>query len=300
MEQVERKKLSQIGFALFLMITLSVALQLGAGMIGTRFFSSPDESWIRYILVLLPQYFIAVPLSALVLKRVQTEKVQKKSINFKNLGIVILVCFFIMYAGNLAGNIVSAVISAIAQKEMSNIVADLISVTDIWVKLAIVVIIGPVVEELFYRKLLIDRLGRYGQKVAVIASGLIFGLAHGNLSQFFYAFGLGLALGYVYVKTRNVIYTIAPHVIINLLGGVVAPIVVSSGSVFAALYVLPVLGMAIAGLVLFIKNKKRISFGPGLVELEKWRSAFFVNPGMILFLAACAAMFVFNTYTALI
>ena len=37
-----------------------------------------------------------------------------------------------------------------------------------------------------------DRLLGYGQKTAIIISGIMFGMAHGNFSQFFYAFGIGI------------------------------------------------------------------------------------------------------------
>ena len=45
-----------------------------------------------------------------------------------------------------------------------------------------------------FRKLLIDRIVPFGQRVAVVVSGLAFGLFHGNFYQFFYAFSLGAVL----------------------------------------------------------------------------------------------------------
>ena len=46
------------------------------------------------------------------------------------------------------------------------------------------VIIAPVMEELVFRKYLVDRLVPYGQKTAVVLSGLFFGLFHGNFISF--------------------------------------------------------------------------------------------------------------------
>ena len=83
------------------------------------------------------------------------------------------------------------------------------------------VIVAPIVEELIFRKIVIDRLSVFGDRNAIIFSSVAFGLIHVNLYQFFYATALGFILGYVYTKTRNVKYSIFMHMLINFLGSVV-------------------------------------------------------------------------------
>ena len=73
-------------------------------------------------------------------------------------------------------------------------------------------------EELLFRKLLTERIVKYGELPAVLASGLFFGLFHGNLNQFSYAFLIGLFLGFIYVKTGKLRYTIGLHMAINFIG----------------------------------------------------------------------------------
>ena len=46
------------------------------------------------------------------------------------------------------------------------------------------VICAPILEEYIFRKLIVDRTVKYGQGVAIVLSGLMFGLFHGNLNQF--------------------------------------------------------------------------------------------------------------------
>lgn len=82
---------------------------------------------------------------------------------------------------------------------------------------------GQTLEELFFRKALISHMKPYGEKTAVILSALMFGLFHGNFSQVFYAFFLGLLFGYVFVKTEKLRYSLMLHMIINFLGSVLAP-----------------------------------------------------------------------------
>lgn len=78
-------------------------------------------------------------------------------------------------------------------------------------------IIGaPVFEELACRKVLLDRLHPYGEGFAAAASGLLFGILHGNSTQFFLAFLLGFLFAMVYLRTGKIIYTMLLHGIINL------------------------------------------------------------------------------------
>ena len=77
------------------------------------------------------------------------------------------------------------------------------------------------VEELIFRKFLIDRTYRYGEWTAILTSGLMFGLSHGNLAQFFFTTLIGGLLAYIYIRTGKIWYTIALHMTLNLATSVV-------------------------------------------------------------------------------
>jgi hypothetical protein len=148
--------------------------------------------------------------------------------------------------------------------------------------------------------------------VAVLFSGLFFGLFHGNLNQFAYAFILGLFFGYIYVRTGELKYTIWLHMAVNFIGSVLSILVLrfldyesllaasSSGNLADILeyaaghasslivymaYILLVLGIAIAGIILLIVNAKKIFFLPGKVQLPKGKrfSTTILNVGMALY-----------------
>jgi membrane protease YdiL (CAAX protease family) len=53
----------------------------------------------------------------------------------------------------------------------------------------------------------------------------MFGLSHGNLFRFFYAFAVRVIFGLSYVKTGKIIYTILYHMVLNFTGGVVVTLV---------------------------------------------------------------------------
>jgi uncharacterized protein len=69
----------------------------------------------------------------------------------------------------------------------------------------VIVVVAPIVEELTFRGLGVSLLCRYGRWVAIIGTGVAFGLAHGLVQAFpiLAAFGIGLA----YLRTRvNSVY----------------------------------------------------------------------------------------------
>lgn len=80
------------------------------------------------------------------------------------------------------------------------------------------VIVPATLEELLYRRLICRELTLHGSAFAIIISALLFGLAHFSFYTFPYAFVCGLILGFVYVKTGSVKYTVAIHFANNMLG----------------------------------------------------------------------------------
>ena len=64
---------------------------------------------------------------------------------------------------------------------------------------------APIVEELTFRKALLDGLHGTHEGYAAVISGLLFGLMHGNHMQFFLAFFLGMLFAMVYQRTGRII-----------------------------------------------------------------------------------------------
>lgn len=81
-------------------------------------------------------------------------------------------------------------------------------------------ILGPIAEELLLRGCVL-RLGSHvSPKVGVFASALLFGILHGNITQFYNTFLMGLLLGYMTVKCRSIIPAIIAHICNNSLATV--------------------------------------------------------------------------------
>lgn len=82
-----------------------------------------------------------------------------------------------------------------------------------------VVIIGPIIEELIFRGIILNGLLKnYSFKKSLILSSFLFAVFHLNPWQFFPAFALGLLFGWLFFKTRSIVLTIIAHMLNNLIG----------------------------------------------------------------------------------
>lgn len=77
-------------------------------------------------------------------------------------------------------------------------------------------ILAPLVEELCFRYWMFDIAKEKSEKYKIIVSALMFGLAHFNVIQSTYAFIMGLVLGTVYSKTKNLWCSILIHFAMNM------------------------------------------------------------------------------------
>ena len=216
-----RRDFSRIGASLCLMVVIWYALAtvLEGALYAAVGGKGEAPNWVTYVGSGVPLYLIAMPIAVMLMGKstvIETRKFDMKPGLFFKL---LLMCLPMMWAGSVFGSMLSMVLS---NGEATDRVADLAMQTNIW-NVVFLVIVGPVFEEWLFRKQLIDHTRKYGEKTAILLSGLAFGLFHMNLFQFFYAFLLGLMFGYVYTRTSKLRYSTAMHMIINFNGGVLAP-----------------------------------------------------------------------------
>ena len=88
-----------------------------------------------------------------------------------------------------------------------------------WAGILLVALAGPVVEELFFRGGVLRVLLRTCRRpwVAIVVSGLVFGLIHMNPAQVVFASFAGILLGWLYWRTRSLIPCMVVHVLNNAL-----------------------------------------------------------------------------------
>ena len=77
-------------------------------------------------------------------------------------------------------------------------------------------LISPIAEEIVFRGLIFNRIRRYyPAAAAVIASGVLFGIYHGNLVQGVYGSCMGILLAYVYARIHSLLIPCLFHATAN-------------------------------------------------------------------------------------
>ena len=269
-------------------------------MVNPEILQNPD---ILMLFSSVPMYVLGMPLMIMLIRTIPKEKIQKRSMTVGNFFVALIICYGIMYASNLVGSVITYLLAALKGRPIDNYTIELAGSASLWVRILIIVIWAPIMEELIFRKVLVDRIVRYGEGTAVVLSGLMFGLFHGNLSQFAYATTIGMFLAFIYVKTGKLRYTIIMHMVVNFLGSVVSFFVLDleelenvfagGGDLFGVLpgllvfilYMFVLFGIVVAGIVLLIVFRKRMHLNAGQITLPKGKRFLTVmcNAGMGLF-----------------
>ena len=77
-------------------------------------------------------------------------------------------------------------------------------------------IIGPILEEMLFRYVFLNRLSNFfTMRNAILLSSLVFALLHGDIVTMIYAFIMGFIFAYVYVKYDNIKVSIMCHISAN-------------------------------------------------------------------------------------
>ncbi|OWT32524.1 hypothetical protein BGI41_07225 [Methanobrevibacter sp. 87.7] len=146
------------------------------------------------------------------------------------------------------------------------------------------VIFGPIFEEYFFRKFLIDRTIRYGELFAVLTSAFMFMIYHMNIYQFLGVFLFGIILAHVYIKTNNILYTITMHQIGNFLGLIVPTVIGSSKVLIDGYNIFEFVLMCLSiGFFIYYLYYVKFKNNTGLSNRELFKM-FFTNTGTILFI----------------
>lgn len=328
-----RKTYSVIGFGLTIYSVISLVAALVIQVIAL--IVSPDVlDNILFLNAITPVslYVFALPVLLLFLLALgaKGERLAKKKMGFGEWMLIFVVSFGLMYIGSYAGQFVMGGLSAIVGYDYSNMLESMIDVDQMWITAIFMCVVAPIGEEFVFRKLIIDRTHKYGGFVCIFFSALAFGLMHANFYQFFYAFALGLVLGYVYYKTGRIWYSIALHAAINFVGSVLTSylsvgldemskalesldlqnaeqsltFVEEYGLILLAAYAFTafVFAAMISAVVLPIVLRKKIKFerSNDIATRKKTLSASFFNVGAMLMVLVYAIQFILTLVSPLL
>ena len=254
-----------------------------------------SNGWFRYLLIAVSFYLIGFPICCLILKSIPDgPKREEENLTFGGFIKFFLISYFIMVLLNLFTTGFLWIVGNFKEADVVNPLESVLSNSSIWATIIFAGILSPIIEEVLFRGVMLNKLRTYGDKIAIITTALLFGLFHENFSQFFYAVGLGMIFAYVTLKTGTIKYSIGLHIMINMMGSVIGTQVLNS-TIATMIFGIVVWGFVIAGLILFIKDFKKTSLLPGEVTIEKGHilSETWLNVGMIINLIISLALMIY-------
>ena len=311
-----KKVFSQLGFCYIAGTAVIYLLQwILSALIGTYHPQWLQNAAFNLIFAGITVYACGMPFILLLTSRMEKDVIERRKMKWWQFVLALIICYSLIYISNFAGIAITTLVGILKGSPVENELVSVVAGGNVWANFIIMVVAAPIVEEYVFRKVIVDRTVRYGQGIAVAASGLMFALYHGNLNQFAYAVVLGCFFAFIYVKTGNLKITIAMHAIVNFMGSIVSGQLMkllaydelmtldltdtealmqhmmdhAAGWLLFGLYALGLFTVVIAGIVLFIIAivKKRFTFEPARLQLPKGKGfqALILNPGMLVFCA---------------
>ena len=283
-----RERFSRLGWALVAqmaaMLAVQTALLLAAQALAPALAGSGVFLWLVSV---LSAYGAGVPAAWLVLRGTEEAPPQPGApLGPGRFFRSYLAGLGLMYLVNLATLALMGLVGLLRGQTVENPV-DNMADYPLVLNLLLGCVIAPVCEEYLFRGLLLNRLRPYGERFAVWASALCFGLFHGNFSQFFYACAIGVLFAGVVLKTGRLRQAMLLHALINFVGTGLIPLLSGLGEAGDWLLTLLVLAAMFVGLAFLPAMRREFSPAPGwkgLTAGEAWR-CFLGSPGMLCFLA---------------
>ena len=321
---------NKMGIIMTVMTVIVIGLQFAYGKFLPLVFGTDiiEKDWFAFGQIILPFHLVAFSAVMLIGRKMECQSIVQHKMKLPQILGAALMCAAVVAAGSIIGSLVNmAVVLPFNGDPNTTALSELMMGSGFFWRVLTVGILAPIVEEVIFRKFLIDRTVKYGEFAAILASGLLFGIFHGNFSQFFYAFGLGMFFAFIYIRTGKVWYVIALHMLVNLTSSVITMFFLqqldmegiqrlstmdatSQEAQELAMQLLPgelmcfgwlaVLCLfALVGVILFIIAfaKKKFSLQETQCQVtEKKASAIWGNVGMILYMVAGIALFVIYYY----
>lgn len=201
-----------------------------------------------------------------------------------------MLCVPLMIFSTFVINFVSTIIQEIIGVTFTTGVEDpkILGAEGIFIAVLSTAVLPAILEEVVVRGIIMQPLRRFGDKFAIVASALIFGIMHGNMVQIPYTIVAGLFMGYLAIATGSLWPSIILHFINNFYSVALLAAYDNAGDtagmlvsvLFLALFVL---SGALGGLIYVPMNyKATLKKGVDTLKTGEKFSALFLNVPMII------------------
>lgn len=156
-------------------------------------------------------------------------------------------------------NVIASEVISMLPDQGAEATAELIAYSETEPLIAIlsVGIITPIVEEMYFRRAIINSIRDRNIPIAIILSAVVFAMLHTGTVQMGYAFAFGILFGTIYARTGNLLYSAILHMSVNT-----SSTLMVLGGDEAEKYAVPVITICAmitlaAGLVIFVKKRRK-------------------------------------------
>ncbi len=311
--RAQRRQYTVIGLVMASMLLFSILLPNISALIARAVWPGYTQyPWAVLAVNYGLFYLLAYPMAILWLRMFTVGTPPREKLGAANFWACLPICLTMTFVGNLLGQLFNLLIGLLRGEAPDNALESMVNSTPAWLLILFVVILGPTLEELLFRRALIDALYPLGEKTCVLMGGLIFGLIHGNFYQFFYAALIGALFTLIYCRTGKIRYTLILHMLFNFQGSIIAPKLLELvnsqalqqqdilsmlindpiGTVIYFGYSMAMMVLGLVGVVLLILYGRKLVLRKSAVPLERPVITALLNPGMVIFLATALAVFV--------
>lgn len=167
-------------------------------------------------MLIAPEAFLIVPAIGMLVCYEHSANSVAKLLHLKSIGL--LSAFFIAIITmefapvTIALNLLS---QFIVTNEATEMMREMVDMPD-WMLLLLIGIFAPICEEFVFRGVIYGALRKtMNIRGAIVMQALLFGLMHGNLNQFLYAFVLGILMAILVEATESIAASMLMHIFVN-------------------------------------------------------------------------------------
>lgn len=284
-----RKALGRVGIALALAFGLSQGVALGLVVLLDRFApGSMENQWVSLAVGTLPIYLLGMPAAALVMRKMPAAyPLEIRRAGFGATAAFVLSTYTLFYISQTLTLMGMEVLERLTSRDYANALDQLVEPTSP-ATFVVIGLLGPIMEELLFRGLVLRRLLPYGRVFAIVVSAGMFSLFHGNFFQMGYAFAVGLALAYITVRTGSMVHAVVMHVWFNTYSTFLA-FMLEKNEMAATAGAAVIMAAAAAGIVVLWRKRKTIAYHlrPAPIEAERTLMQVVKSPGVWLYALLC-------------
>jgi membrane protease YdiL (CAAX protease family) len=165
------------------------------------------------VLLLISQIILVIPsvVYLLIYKLNVGRAIRFHKIKLSN---VILIIVFAYLISPLM-SFINALSMMFVQNDISDVMFNIVEHNSLLTSFLMVAFIPCILEESVYRGILYNEYSKINPRKAIFLSGFLFGIIHGNLNQFSYAFVMGIVFALLIEATDSILATMIVHFIIN-------------------------------------------------------------------------------------